>query len=154
MVSSAPNDNDIPASFQVIYETGFKTIYFNEELSTILTIWNANSEHITDDDYRNDAEATMDLIRDSDAHHMISDHRENKFNISPDLQKWYAELIAHVLGNSSFKKCAVVITTDLNLLSALEEIKSNIENSEEENTIAYKFFNSMKDAEKWINSKI
>lgn len=153
MVSSDPNENGIPDSYKVIYQIAFKTMYFDENTGTVITIWNSNSANITDEDYMNDTEATMDLIRESEAKFMISDHRENRFIISPDLQKWYAELIAHVLGNSSFEKCAVVITTDLNLLSALEEIRTNIESSDNDNTIAFKFFNGMKDAEKWINSK-
>jgi hypothetical protein len=41
----------------------------------------------------------------------------------------------------------------LNLLSALEEIKSNIEESEEDHTIQYRFFNEFREAEKWVSSK-
>ncbi len=151
-MSVAPMNSELPESYEVIYEVPFKTMYFNPDTGTIITIWNSKSAFISDDDYRQDAEATMDLIRESDARFMISDHRENRFNISPDLQKWYAELIAHVLGSSSFEKCAVVITTDLNLLSALEEIKNNIENAEKDHTILYRFFNELKDAEKWVAS--
>lgn len=153
MVTSSPLDQEIPDSYMVVYEVPFKTMYLNPESSTIITIWNDNSANISDEDYKSDAEDTMDLIRDSDAHYMISDHRQNKFNISPDLQKWYAELIANVLGRSSFEKCAVIITDDLNLLSALEEIKTNIEKSEVEPKIAYKFFNGFKEAERWISAK-
>ena len=152
-MASLPQDNEIPASFEVIYDVGFKTMYFDEESSTIITIWNTKSENITDADYKKDSEATVTLIQDSDAHYMISDHRENRFNISPDLQKWYAALIANVLGNSSFEKCAVIITSDLNLLSALEEIRINILKMEVEPKIAYRFFANFKEAKKWIYTK-
>jgi len=144
--------NEFPKSYEVIYEVPFKAMYFNEDTGTIITVWNSKSEFITDEEYKKDAEDTVELIRDSDAKYMISDHRENKFNISEDLQKWYAGLIAYVLGNSSFEKCAVIITDDLNLLSALEEIKSNIENAEKDHIIQYRFFNEFKEAEKWVLS--
>ena len=152
-MSAAPTANELPESYEVIYEVAFKTMYFNPGTETIITIWNDKSEFITDEDYKSDAESMVELILDSDAKYMISDHRENKFNISDDLQKWYAALIAHVLGNSSFEKCAVIITDDLNLLSALEEIKSNIELAEKDHVIQYRFFNEFKEAEKWILSK-
>ena len=152
-MSVAPLGKELPESFEVIYEVPFKTVYFDADKSTIITVWNANSELITDEDYKTDAESTVELIRDSEAKFMISDHRENKFNISGDLQKWYADLIADVLGDSSFEKCAVIITDDLNLLSALEEIKTNIENADKEHTIQYRFFNEFREAEKWIGSK-
>ncbi len=150
---STPLDQGIPESYKVLYEVSFKTMYFNEELSTIITIWNEKSANISDEDYKADAEDTVELIRDFEAHYMISDHRLNRFNISPDLQKWYAQLIANVLGNSGFEKCAVIITDDLNLLSALEEIKQNLEKLEGDGTIQYKFFNNFSDAEKWIYAK-
>lgn len=145
--------NELPKSYEVIYEVPFKTMYFNENTSTIITIWNSKSEFISDEDYRKDAESTVELIRDSEAKNMISDHRENRFNISEDLQKWYAGLIAYVLGQSNFEKCAVIVTENLNLLSALEEIKANIEAAEKDHTIQYRFFNEFKEAEKWIFSK-
>lgn len=153
MVSSAPLDNEIPSSYEVIYEASFKTMYFDKNSSTVITIWNSESEKITDNDYKLDSERTVKLIRNSNAKYMISDHRENRFRISEELQKWYSELIAHELGKSGFEKCAVVITTDLNLLSALEEIKTNLESQGDEVRISYKFFNEFKDAMTWINSK-
>jgi hypothetical protein len=153
MVSSIPLDNEIPSSYEVIYDASFKTMYFDKNSSTIITIWNRESEKITDNDYKLDSEKTVKLIRNSHAKYMISDHRENRFRISEELQKWYSELIAHELGKSGFEKCAVVITTDLNLLSALEEIKTNLESQGDEVRIAYKFFNEFKDAATWINSK-
>jgi len=152
-VTAAPMHNPLPGSYEVIYEVPFKTMYLNRLSGTVITIWNANSANISDEDYKKDAEDTVTLIRDSDAKHMISDHRENRFIISEELQKWYAGLIAYVLGNSSFEKCAVVITSDLNLLSALEEIKNTIEDAEKDHTIQYRFFNDFKDAEKWVVSR-
>jgi hypothetical protein len=152
-VSVAPMPNELPESYEVIYEVAFKTMYFDPETEIIITVWNPSSEFITDENYRTDAEETVKLILDSEAKYMITDHRENKFQISDELQKWYASLIAHVLGNSGFEKCAVIITENLNLLSALEEIKSNIEEAEKNHTIQYRFFNEFKDAEKWILSK-
>jgi hypothetical protein len=146
-------NNELPGSYEVIYEISFKTMYFNPETSTIITVWNSKSAFMSDQDYKSDAEATVELIKDSEARFMISDHRENKFNISDELKQWYAELIAHVLGNSGFEKCAVIITDDLNLLSALEEIKTNIEKAEKDHTILYRFFNDLKEAEKWMISK-
>ncbi len=153
MVSSAPNNNEIPSSFKIVYQVPFKTMYLNDGTSTIITIWNSNSAEISDDDYKRDAEDTVQLIRDSHAHYMISDHRENKFNISPDLQKWYSNLIAQVLGKSNFEKCAVIITSDLNLLSALEEIRENLTELGDEVKISYRFFADYKEAEKWIHGK-
>lgn len=153
MASTYPQDNEIPASYEVIYDVGFKIMFFDEALSTIITMWNSKSATISVEDYKKDAEDTVELIRNTDAHYLITDHRENKFNISPDLQKWYAELIAHVLGNGRLEKCAVIITTDLNLLSALEEIKTNIQQMEGEIKIAYRFFSDFKEAEKWIHTK-
>jgi hypothetical protein len=152
-VSVAPMSNEMPKAYEVVYEVPFKTMYLNRDTGTIITIWNSKSEFITNEEYKKDAEDTVELIRDVDAKYMISDHRENRFKISEDLQKWYATLIAYVLGNSSFEKCAVIITTDLNLLSALEEIKNNIENAEKDHTILYRFFNDFKEAEKWVSSK-
>jgi len=152
-VSSAPFDNGIPSSYEAIYEAPFKTMYFDKNTSTVITIWNLESAKINDNDYKLDAEKTIKLIRNSHAKFMISDHRENRFRISEELQKWYSELIAHELGKSGFEKCAVVITTDLNLLSALEEIKTNLESQGDEVRISYKFFNEFKDALNWVNSK-
>jgi hypothetical protein len=154
MASSNSLDNPIPASYRVIYEAEFKTMYFDESLSTIITVWNANSFHITENEYKQDAEKTVKLIRNSQAKNMISDHRENKFNISPELQNWYSALIATELGKSGFEKCAVVINSDLNLLSALEEIRTNLAKMGNEVRIAYKFFNEFKEAVTWINSKM
>lgn len=153
MVSEAPGNINLPSGYRVIYEVPFKTMYLDEVSSTVVTIWNSNSANITDEDYRKDAEDTVKLIRDLEAHHMISDHRDNKFNISAELQKWYADLIATVLGNSSFEKCAVIITSDLNLLSALEEIRTNLVEQGERVKISYKFFADYREAEKWIESK-
>lgn len=153
MATSSPRDNEIPASYEVIYDVGFKTMYFDEALSAIITVWNSKSANISDAEYKKDAEDTVVLIKDADAHYMISDHRENKFNISPDLQKWYADLIAHVLGGSSLEKCAVIITTDLNLLSALEEIRTNIQKMDGDIKITYRFFGGFKEAERWIHTK-
>jgi hypothetical protein len=152
-VSAAPMPHELPKSYEVVYEVPFKTMYLNHDSGTIITIWNSKSEFISDDDYRRDAEDTVEIIRDSDARFMISDHRENKFNISLDLQKWYAELIADELGNSNFEKCAVIISSDLNLLSALEEIKTNIEKAKKDHTILYRFFSDFKEAEKWVLAK-
>lgn len=153
MVSSAPLDNEIPSTYEVIYEALFKTMYFDKNSSTVITIWNAESANINDEDYKLDAEKTVKLIRSSHAKYMISDHRENKFQISEELQKWYSDLLAIELGKSGFEKCAVVITTDLNLLSALEEIKTNLERQGDEVRISYRFFNEFKDATTWINSR-
>ena len=152
-MSVAPMANDLPKSYEVVYEVPFKTMYLNRDSGTIITIWNSKSEFISDDDYRKDAQDTVEIIRDSDARYMISDHRENKFNISSDLQRWYAELIAYELGNSNFEKCAVIITSDLNLLSALEEIKTNIEKAQKDHAILYRFFGDFKEAEKWVLAK-
>jgi hypothetical protein len=153
MVSTAPENNEIPSTFKIVYQVPFKTMYLNESTSTIITIWNLNSAEISDEEYKKDAEDTVQLIRDSKAHNMISDHRENKFNISPDLQKWYADLIAKVLGHSSFERCAVIITSDLNLLSALEEIRTNLTDLGDQVKISYRFFADYKEAEKWIHGK-
>lgn len=153
MVSEAPGNVNLPSSYRIIYQVPFKTMFLDEASSTVVTIWNSNSASITDEDYRKDAEDTVLLIRDLRTHHMISDHRENRFNISAELQKWYADLIATVLGNSSFEKCAVIITSDLNLLSALEEIRTNLVEQGDKVKISYKFFAEFKEAEKWIESK-
>lgn len=153
MVSEATGNVNLPSSYRVIYQVAFKTMYMDDDTSTVVTIWNANSSGISDEDYRKDAEDTVKLIRDLEARHMISDHRENRFQISAELQKWYSDLIATVLGNSSFEKCAVIITSDLNLLSALEEIRTNLVEKGDRVKISYKFFGEFKEAEKWIDSK-
>jgi len=145
--------NSFPSSYRVIYDVPFKKMYLNEVDGTIVTVWNERSQDISEEDYRQDARNMMNLIKDTDAHFMITDHRENRFTISPELQKWYADLIAQVLGNSGFEKCAVIVTSDLNLLSALEEIRSNLQQMGNGLKMEYRFFNDMEHAEQWIHSR-
>ena len=153
MLSQATGNDMIPASYELIYKVPFKTMYMDRGLLTVISVWNAQSEFLTDADYKKDIEDSMYLMKENNIHGMISDNRCNKFNISEDLQKWQADLVSYVLGNSSFEKCAVIVSADLNLLSALEEIKTQVENAGNPHDIFYRFFNQFREAHQWLISK-
>jgi hypothetical protein len=140
----------VSSTYKRIYQADFKDVYLDEKARTILIIWNANSEHISVDEYRMDVLHNIELIKNNRALYLISDYTQNKFNITTDIQQWYINDVSQKYDNTSLKKCALIIDADLKMLASLEEISTNLLAANGNPKIPHRYFPNLEEAFKWV----
>ena len=149
MMSEQNPPTEIPSSYTFINESLLKTFYLNDKEKTLIMVWKGGVDN-DDMQYKDDSFHSIDLINKYKINFLVSDTRKSEFTISPDLQVWYAEEIVPQLEENGLKKCAIILNDDLNMLSALEEISSNVLRSQGVQKIPHRFFSTLTDAFKWL----
>lgn len=135
-----------------IVESQYLSIYINEDQKLFEQFWYAESEHMSDEDYRSLHLAWVQkMIQNKyDLQYFYLDNRANFFVISKTLQQWhaqqvYAPVLAH-LPNPNTVKTAIVVSQDF--LSQLS-IERTVKTKEEINQITY-YFTNPHEAQNWL----
>lgn len=146
-----PGEVEIPDSFINIYQTLYKKVFFNKESKTILTLWNEQSAHITEEEYKKDALHTAQLIVKNKALNLLADNRENKFPLTPEIQRWYIESISNMFSLHTGNKCALLVNENLLLHQVFDETSSKAANLTKTQQVEIRFFTRFNEAFKWLS---
>jgi hypothetical protein len=146
-----PGEIEIPDSFTTIYQTLYKKVLFDEKSKTILTLWNEQSAHISEEEYKKDALYTTQLILKSKALHLLADNRENKFPITPEIQRWYIESISTMFSNHQGNKCALLVNENLLLHQVFDETSTKAANFANTPKVEIRFFTRFDEAYRWLS---
>ena len=139
----------IPDSYVKVYHTTFKTVYVDESAKILLILWNLKSANISAEEYKEDDLYNSVLVGKYDIEYFISDVTHNKFNITPELQLWYADEAMKKLEETGLLRCGIIMDADLNMLGSLEEIASNVLRRNGFQKIPHRFFKNLDEALKW-----
>ena len=123
------------------------TSYFDEDLDMYELFWNAESEHMEDEEYQSLMQEQRDAViaNNYTIEFFLLDNREFLFSMSPDLQEWQAnEIFAKMVTKEV--KIAVMVSSDFIAQLSIEQAIEEDDNAGETS----KYFEDEQEAREWI----
>lgn len=139
---------DIEKLFTKIYSTPFKTVYLKKDESICLSVWQETDQLMTDEEYKEDALQTLDIILSYSIRFVITDNRCIQFKYSDSLEAWYKEhFFGSLIKKSKIERLAIVAGENLRLSILLEELLEGV-------TFKIKSLSSIEESYEWVKRKL
>ncbi len=134
---------------EFILDNIFQTIHYDKTNDIIIVSWKPSTENMTSEDYKKHLSIILYEGEIRHTKYVLSDARQMKFAIVPDLQIWGAKAITEsIIKNGNFKKCAIVQSPDIFIAVGLQQMMEE----DEINTQKFQtqYFDDLENAKQWI----
>ena len=130
-----------------IYKDEFIQFFHDKDNSIISFHWSKNTERIIEYKFKSLLTKGLELLKTHPSKYLISDHRQQKFVVVPELQKWIATEILPNIFKYGIVKYAIIESEEFVFRLATEmTIKED-----KQKKYDVQFFNNIDKAKKWFN---
>lgn len=129
---------------ETLYESKYKTTYYEPELSLITNIW--TPEDMVDEKFQEEILGWVELVEKYKPKFLIADTSNFGYAVGIEMQEWTNTQVFPRLIAAGVKKFAIVESKEMLAQLSLEQTM------EEEDTGAFmhKFFSSIDEAKEWL----
>jgi hypothetical protein len=136
-------------NIMIIYDSAYQKLLYHKEIEAFEEIWKAESENLTDELYKEDFLALIEVGFRIPFNKVLIDHREFRFVITPELQIWHVENIFSISAQYVKGKTKVANLVSSDFFSQLS-IEQTFDESTDTELFVSKYFQSREDAVKWL----
>ena len=130
---------------EIIYKKDIAVVSYSKERNLVTTVW--NSKKLTFKEYQEPFLAAIEFQKNTFVTNYISDIREQNI-IPPDFRKWFQTEILPKAYAAGVKRSAIIFNGNIFKKYYL----NNIMNSVKKFGAPIKFFNSIEEAHKWLET--
>lgn len=131
-----------------VYESHYWAIFHEKEHDMLTPVYNSSSADMTDDLYKAEMGAYVELVEQHRPKNVLIDCREFYFPIVPELQEWTdANIFPRILA-SDVKHVAIVIPSELIASLAIEQVMEEAKGVE----FTTRYFDDREQAREWLLS--
>jgi hypothetical protein len=130
-----------------IYQSRFLLIHHRVENNSVIAIWTAQTQDMSDAQFRQELLKGTDAMLASSANQLLLDGSQFWFSIAPQTQEWIHEYIHPKLAQAGFKRFSHVNSPDIFAQLSIEQTMAE-GNAGELFETAY--FDTQAEAQKWL----
>ena len=131
-----------------IYESNYLSLFFHKKENRLDVIWSADTEKMTDEEFRNELLQYADLAEKYNPDKSLADTSNFLMTVSPETQHWIYEKVHPRSLAAGIKKFAYLVSKDYFSQVSIEQTMEEGNTSEMFST---KFFDNKETALEWLN---
>lgn len=131
-----------------IYESQFVKRKFDSLTGIMTSSWLPETEKMDKEAYKKEMLSLCDLLEKFESGLLLSNTKNLRFTITPELQEWTTQEIAPRLTENQLKKQAVVIPEEIFSQVSMEQVISDVEEKEHQHQT--RFFPDAGKAKEWL----
>lgn len=128
------------------YESKFSKLFYDAERSFIKAVRKGDTENMSDEDYRNDMLALLDILKEKKATHVLMDNSEFHFTIAVELQDWASQHIVIPAAENGLRRLAFIESDDI-FANVSSRQAMEVKRGE---TLTFRYFDDKEKAVKWL----
>jgi len=127
-----------------LYESDSVTVFLREENGTIVMDWKRETGNWSKDDFKNENQRIMNVLRGHKAKYLLSLSRNFLYPITPDQQLWLSDHVFKAHKKNGVRKLAVIMSDEYISQLSFEQLV------DEAGIIPAALFSNEEDAQLWL----